>query len=107
MFRTFAVAAILVVLGVGSVARAADAHGAGGTFDTTENGFLCDGPVHHHYDSPGDEYFFFDVFVEMPIIDDGDAGFVPGGRRVVDNGEPGFTASIIDLLDMVWLDIDR
>lgn len=107
MFQKLAVGAVLVVLGVGSVARAADAYGAGGTFDTTENGFICDDPMHHRYDSPVDDYFFFDVFMEMSIIDDGDAGFVPGSRRVIDNGDPGFTASIFDLLDMVWLDIDR
>jgi hypothetical protein len=102
MFRELAVAAVLVALAAGSVAYGADFN------SWSTSGDADDRPTEEVglYDSPGDDTFF-DVFMEMPIIDDGDAGFAPSSRRVIDNGEPGFTASIINLLDLLWFDIDR
>ena len=100
MFRKLAVAAVLAVLAVGSVAHGADAYGAGGTFDTTENGFTPINPKHDLYDSPGDDTFF-DVFMEKRIVDDGDAGFVPTGSRVIDNGDPGYSTPEAWLLDLL------
>jgi hypothetical protein len=101
--------AVLVVLAVGSAAHGANAYGAGGTFDTTENGFTSINPKRGLYDSPGDDYLydspgddtFFDVFMEKRIVDDGDAGFVPTGSRVIDNGDPGYRTPEAWLLDLL------
>ena len=70
MFKKLAVAAVSVVLAAGSVACGAEAIVFGGS-DT--------------YAPPTEEFFdvFFDVFMAMPVVDNGDTA------------------------DGVWLDIDR
>lgn len=86
MFRELAAMAVLVA---GSVACGADFNGWSTSGDgedrPTEQARLYDSPGDDMlYDSPGDDTLYdspgddtlFDVFMEKPIIDDGDAGFM-------------------------------
>ena len=104
MFRKLAVAAVLVGMSVGSVAYGAECGSngyinVGGTWQLT-------GPVTTLEDNPGGD--FFDVFMGMLIIDDGDPGyaesdsiFSPGGYGYLSQHDGGGYT----LTDDPWLEL--